>query len=521
MGAGTISEDDRLKLEGYLAHANGTTDKLPVTHPYKSTAPVFEYAQGTPVISQGAVQGFNITQGAKQVSLTRDWIPSDLTVGSQLWLKGDAGLNYNGSNEITSWEDQSGNGNDAVTTSPDKPYLNTFASQNAIPSVHFRNDYATYLTHPPVLNTTATQEYTAFYQTAFRPATDAALSYIHAGNNLQNTYTLGFWTYYLAGNSTYGIARVQPVNEGYWVKDDPLKPVDNKWTTVSFQNSNIFVDGVEPAVERANTGNAFGGGLTTLGARLDVIGHFLGGAVGEVLVFDYTMTENDRQLVEGYLAHKWGTAAELPVGHPYKNAAPQVVLTSDGGYNVAQGTVQDFNTSIVAPSIPSLPKWYEFTEDTTVPDSEGSSRDVYHLYTGTTYTSQWQKKISSLDRLLAHTTPLTGDFELYMYNLQASGACALTLSTSKNFGWGSTAFRSYSNYVDRNSVRVFSGLVNASLKAFRRVNGVLEAGYWQGSWDDPEFVSLYTDPTPYSGTLYAGATTYTLNQSFAAKIRPL
>ena len=30
----------------------------------------------------------------------------------------------------------------------------------------------------------------------------------------------------------------------------------------------------------------------------------------------------DRQQLEGYLAWKWGLEANLPVDHPYKNAAP-------------------------------------------------------------------------------------------------------------------------------------------------------------------------------------------------------
>ena len=31
---------------------------------------------------------------------------------------------------------------------------------------------------------------------------------------------------------------------------------------------------------------------------------------------------DDRQRIEGYLAHKWGTTALLPAAHPYKSAAP-------------------------------------------------------------------------------------------------------------------------------------------------------------------------------------------------------
>ena len=35
------------------------------------------------------------------------------------------------------------------------------------------------------------------------------------------------------------------------------------------------------------------------------------------------LTTDERQMLEGYLAHKWGTAANLPAEHPYKSAAPQ------------------------------------------------------------------------------------------------------------------------------------------------------------------------------------------------------
>jgi hypothetical protein len=44
--------------------------------------------------------------------------------------------------------------------------------------------------------------------------------------------------------------------------------------------------------------------------------------VGEVLVFHTAINTDTRQRVEGYLAWKWGLVANLPAGHPYKNAAP-------------------------------------------------------------------------------------------------------------------------------------------------------------------------------------------------------
>ena len=35
-----------------------------------------------------------------------------------------------------------------------------------------------------------------------------------------------------------------------------------------------------------------------------------------------TVDLTERQKIEGYLAHKWGLAANLPADHPYKTEAP-------------------------------------------------------------------------------------------------------------------------------------------------------------------------------------------------------
>ena len=43
----------------------------------------------------------------------------------------------------------------------------------------------------------------------------------------------------------------------------------------------------------------------------------------EFVLIDYQDT-TDRQLVEGYLAWRWGLEGNLPAGHPYKSAAPTV-----------------------------------------------------------------------------------------------------------------------------------------------------------------------------------------------------
>lgn len=50
------------------------------------------------------------------------------------------------------------------------------------------------------------------------------------------------------------------------------------------------------------------------------------GRTAEVVLCRGVLPNDDRQKLEGYLAHRWGLAAQLPSNHPYKAAAPTVNL---------------------------------------------------------------------------------------------------------------------------------------------------------------------------------------------------
>jgi hypothetical protein len=41
-------------------------------------------------------------------------------------------------------------------------------------------------------------------------------------------------------------------------------------------------------------------------------------AIGEILVFSEVLSDQNRILLEGYLAHKWGLAGDLVIGHEYR-----------------------------------------------------------------------------------------------------------------------------------------------------------------------------------------------------------
>ena len=67
------------------------------------------------------------------------------------------------------------------------------------------------------------------------------------------------------------------------------------------------------------------------------------GKTAEVLFCGDALTDADRQRLEGYLAHKYGKTADLPAGHPYRNAPPMA--------DVYQGL-----------TVPAVSAWAHITE---------------------------------------------------------------------------------------------------------------------------------------------------------------
>jgi hypothetical protein len=51
-------------------------------------------------------------------------------------------------------------------------------------------------------------------------------------------------------------------------------------------------------------------------------GNYMNGFYYEIAYYNSVLTTTNRQLMEGYLAWKWGLQANLPSGHPHKSAAP-------------------------------------------------------------------------------------------------------------------------------------------------------------------------------------------------------
>lgn len=52
--------------------------------------------------------------------------------------------------------------------------------------------------------------------------------------------------------------------------------------------------------------------------------NYLSADVGEIIVLAMSVSSDENELIEGYLAWKWGIQGNLPNDHPYKNSAPKI-----------------------------------------------------------------------------------------------------------------------------------------------------------------------------------------------------
>jgi hypothetical protein len=92
--------------------------------------------------------------------------------------------------------------------------------------------------------------------------------------------------------------------------------------------ASFFVDG-DPTPETrtfpsgaGNSDNSTAATTTSIFGRTANDSMPVGSEIYEIIATLSALTNRDRQKLEGYLAHKWGTTAILPESHPYKELPP-------------------------------------------------------------------------------------------------------------------------------------------------------------------------------------------------------
>jgi type IV secretory pathway VirB2 component (pilin) len=91
-------------------------------------------------------------------------------------------------------------------------------------------------------------------------------------------------------------------------------------------SATYFWDGSSTATDTTTvSGSANNERALLIGAQineLDNIVERMTGKIAEIVMVFGSLSTDDRQRLEGYLAHKWGLAGNLPANHPYKIRTP-------------------------------------------------------------------------------------------------------------------------------------------------------------------------------------------------------
>jgi hypothetical protein len=283
------------QMEGYLAWKWGLIASLPNGHPYKS-APIAPFPSRS-VPFNGSLSSWQPTQ----VPGCALWL--DAADSSTLTISGTA---------VTQWNDKSGNGNTATAPTANVPVYSP-RSLNTLATLQFRSSNDILL----VANNFNIPSITFFI--VVNPASSQPNG-VNAG--ILSTDTAS------AFGRTLGLGSGSWQQERYNAFSNITGYTANVWTIVSLQftttvSSALGVNGTIFSAPASGTGtNSTGlkigsynntGSYATFNANFDV---------GEILVFSDSVTINQRQQVEGYLAWKWGLQGSLPGNHPFKRWPP-------------------------------------------------------------------------------------------------------------------------------------------------------------------------------------------------------
>jgi hypothetical protein len=284
---GTVSIPAAQQMEGYLAWKWGVQRSLPTTHPYYNVLPS-----------------------------TALFVPTSFT-NCALWFDAADRTSFvlSGSS-VTTWNDKSGNGRNAVNQNTAGVLVDSVQNQLSVLRLAGVNNYAiTYPSFPNAAYTVFTVQYLStttgygrLLQNDNNPTGSAPGLFIGVGPDGTSIATFtgpgSGWNDIDAnspGRSNLTTWRIVTT----WVSGSTLTPyVDgtaqtNKvGTTRAFSNLNIGSYPNSPPVQAWN------------------------GDVGEIILYSSALTTAQRQRVEGYLAWKWGLRLSLPSTHPYSNFRP-------------------------------------------------------------------------------------------------------------------------------------------------------------------------------------------------------
>lgn len=273
------------------------------------------------------------------------WNPS--MISTALWLDAnDSATVIQSGGAVTSWRDKSGNGRNA--TADGNPTYNATGMSTSKPAVQLDGTGDGFVSSITGIGSFNALDVYMVTQTTAAAAADFDSgffwSYGNGGSALGpypafSGLTLQSFTGFLAGetimfvNDSATFAQGRVASSTYVRAANTAQILNSKTSTagisllsngsaVTLDLSNQITTSTTaaPSAKAYTADNNFNIGFVRSNGTL-----IYGPAIkfAEVIVSSTLLSTLDRQKTEGYLAHKWGLGANLPVGHPYKTVGPK------------------------------------------------------------------------------------------------------------------------------------------------------------------------------------------------------
>jgi hypothetical protein len=235
------------------------------------------------------------------------WTPAEITTALWLDAADSDSLTLDGSDNVEQWNDKSGNDKHATQISSSvRPSFESSPNR-----IEFSN--GPYLILPEYHQASGVTGFiVGRVDSSISSILGSATNVGGMGNDLWKYFYESTSVRLKVENNVLHLAGVVVVENDYFIGTfyiDPGVVVGN-----SINGSSVVTSSLETNYLLSDSVNYIGYDSIT-SRRLD-------GGLSEIIIVSSVMSIEDRQKIEGYLAHKWGLEANLPSDHPYKTKAP-------------------------------------------------------------------------------------------------------------------------------------------------------------------------------------------------------
>lgn len=324
-----LSFDQRQQIEGYLLWKWSLQANSPTTHPYR--------------LSNGIMP------------FSRIFTPFEIS-GLSLWLDAydSSSISFSSGSTISQWTDKSGNGYHAVPNVGSGTYSST--GLGGLPTVGITSTGYMKSSVPAGTFASNITLFVIFQKTGANNTYDTVVT--RTGGALGNIPSP--IDYYITGTTASRLIGNGTASGGYTVTDTVFRTTTPTMYYVNVASSapTKWNEGLNGVVAQTTTAATTYGDTATyvyIGSRGDTTTKMTGN-ISEIIMYNTTLTTQQRQQVEGYLSKKWGIT--LASTHSFSKYIPSVptpfnsLVVSPGFWFDASNTSSITSGNGLTPSIP-------------------------------------------------------------------------------------------------------------------------------------------------------------------------